>query len=450
MVYRAILGCYNTAMSKERALLINPEPPSLRKPDSVEPLGLEYLAAQLEREGIATAIHDGSVVPISRDNLRGFSFIGVHAKTLQYPQALKILRLCQAISAISDPKIHTCIGGPHITAITQQFPKGEASNPAGVFEKDGWGTFCSFEADLVIGKIVKENIPGFVQGSRVQDLDGLPFPARHLVKPLKYAKEGYPPSASILFSRGCPFACSYCDKSQGKTIRFRSPENVVEEIQQVIKTWGIRRVLFYDDTLTLDKKRSMQLFERLSPLKINWECNSRVNTIDEEMLQAMKRAGCDKIKYGIESGDPTVLKAIDKKASVEQAAEAIRLTKAVGGINAAAYFLFGLPEDNWSSLENTLKFLNEVNPDSAQLAFAVPLPNTPLYEKIRRLGWPTPDNLEEYHYAGKEGPHTWLKRTSCLDEKEFSQAKQKIQEGFAKWAIEKHAGVFGVTNVVIK
>jgi len=437
-------------MFKERVLLVNPEPLSLRKPNSVEPLGLEYLAAQLEQEGIETIIHDGSVAPISEKSLQGFSFVGVHAKTTQYPKALEILKLCQAVSEKSKQTIHTCVGGPHITAISQQFQREGVENPGETFEKDGWDSFCSFEADLVIDNIVKNKIPGFVQGLMVHDLDGLPFPARHLIDPKRYAKEGYPPSTSILFSRGCPYACSYCDKSQGTTTRFRSPENVAEEIKQVISTWDIRRFLFYDDTLTLNKSRAMQLFDKLGPLKIKWECNSRVDTIDEDMLKAMKQAGCDKIKYGIESGDPRVLQSIDKKTSVERAKEAVRLTKAVGGINTATYFLFGLPEDDWHSLENTLRFLDEANPDSAQLAFAVPLPNTPLYQEVLRLGWPTPDKLEEYHYAGLEGPHTWLKRTKHLDEKEFSRAKKRIQAGFAKWAIEKHSGEFGVTNIIIK
>lgn len=437
-------------MSKERVLLVNPEPFSLRKPNSVEPLGLEYLAAQLEKEGIDVHILDGSVEPVTEEKIEGFSFVGLRATTDQYPRALEILKICQRVSDTTKGSIRTAIGGPHVTAVTQQLQGQGVEDPGSIFIEDGWSTACSFEADLVIDDIVSEDIAGFIQGSIVHDLDSLPFPARHLLNPLNYSKEGYPAAISVLFSRGCPYACTYCDKSvMGRTVRFRSPENVVEEIRQVINRWGIRRVLFYDDTLTINRKRAMELFEKLAPLKIEWECNSRVNTIDEEMLKVMRQAGCYKVKFGIESGNDRVLKSIDKEASVEESIEAIRLTKAAG-ITASAYFLYGLPEDDWYSMYDTLSFLYNVNPDSTQLAFAVPFPNTPLYQEVAQLGWSIPDSLEEYRYVGLEGPHTWLKRTKHLNEEEFEKAKNEIQKGFARWAIEKHGGTFGVTNVIIK
>lgn len=428
--------------TEKSIVLVRPEPYSLRKPNSVEPLGLEYLAAQLEKEGINVKIIDGAIKPITRSSLQEFSVVGMTATTPEYSKALRILELCKDIPTI--------LGGPHVTAITEQLKKEGIQDPGSTFVNDGWGTTCSKEGDLVIADIVNEYLTGFIEGPRVHDLDSLPFPARHLVNPLNYSKEGYPPAISILFSRGCPWACTYCDKSvMGRLTRFRSVENVVEEIKHVIDTWKIRSVLFYDDTLTLNRQRAMELFDALSPLEISFECNSRVNTIDKEMLAAMKEAGCYKVKYGIESGDEKVLRSIDKDATLDQALEAIRITKEAG-ITAATYFLFGLPEDNWHSLYNNLAFLEKAQPDSAQLAFAVPYPNTPLYKQISELGWEVPNDWREFYYAGKEGPHTYLKRTKHLNEKEFAQAKKEIQQGFARWATEKNNGSFNATNVVIK
>lgn len=435
-------------MSKrERALLVNPSQ-DLRKPDSVEPLGIEYLAAQLEQEGTTVHILDGAVRPIRKEQIEGYSFVGVTATTPQYSRALEILEICEDLSNNSQEKIRTCLGGPHITAITEQFKKKGVEDPGSVFEKEGWDTICSREGDLIIDDVLNEHVMGFIEGPRVHDLDSLPFPARHLVNPLNYSKEGYPPAISILFSRGCPFACTYCDKSvMGNLTRFRSPENVVEEIRYVIDIWGIKRVLFYDDTLTLNRERAMELFEALTPLEIYWECNSRVDLIDSEMLVAMKKAGCYKVKYGVESGDQRILDSMKKKITVEQAIEAIKITKEAR-IKAAAYFLYGLPEDDWHSLNNNLDFLNEAQPDSAQLAFAVPYPNTPLFEEVTRLGWEIPDDYNEYYYAGIKGSHTFLKRTKHLNEKEFSEALEKIQEGFARWATQTNNGEVRVTNII--
>ena len=115
-----------------------------------------------------------------------------------------------------------------------------------------------------------------------------------------------------------------------------------------------------------------------------------------------------------------------------------------------AYFIYGLPEDNWHSLNDTLSFLYTASPDSAQLAFAVPYPNTPLYKQITELGWDVPSDWREFYYAGKEGPHTYLKRTKHLNEKEFEKAKREIKQGFARWATEKNNGSFSTTNVILR
>lgn len=419
-------------------LLVNPFP-KLRKPDSAEPLPLLYLAAQLEKEGMSPTIFDCAVTEITLDDLEGFTVFGVTAVTPQYPEALRLLQLFKQYEQNVSFPIHTIIGGPHVTVFREKVLQ------------DGWTTACAGEGEKVITDIVNKKISGLVDGTRVDNLDTLPLPSRHLIKPSQYLREGATePSMSVLGTRGCPYSCIYCAKEvNGKKVRFRSPDNIINEIEDVVANYGIRNVVFYDDTFTLDSNRTKILCQKLEKLNISWICNTRADRVNRQVLADMKKAGCQEISFGIESANQRVLDFANKGITVKQAQQAIQLTKD-SGIRTRVFLMYGFFEDDKDSASDMLNFLEGTQPDAARLSLLVPLPGTKLYQNSEEYGIKLPDDYGAYYYAGINGPHTFIDHTKHLNPAEFRETLELLQQGFIEWATKKNGGSARITNVQVK
>jgi len=215
------------------------------------------------------------------------------------------------------------------------------------------------------------------------DLDALPHPARELTDVSLYnsvlAKNSI--ATTLMTSRGCPFTCIYCDRpALGKKFRARSPENVVDEIEGCISL-GIHEFNIFDDTFTIDRKRVISICKEIirRNLKIRWSCRSRVHLVSPEILAWMKKAGCGRISFGVETADDRVGKILKKGADVEQARQAIAMTKKAG-IEVLADFIIGSPGEGPKEVESTIKFAIKTNPDFAQFSIMTPYPATKLYD----------------------------------------------------------------------
>ncbi len=189
------------------------------------------------------------------------------------------------------------------------------------------------------------------------DLDELPFPARHLVDVSKYKHiigEGRQ-FFSIQATRGCPAACTFCDIRQTK-FRCRSPESVVDEIEQLVNM-GVDDLFFVDDTITINKKNLIDtcnlIIER--GIKINYKISARVDTINEEVLQALKKSGCYRIHFGIESASPRHLKYLQKGQTPEKVERACKMTRKAG-IGFFAYMMIGIPHETRDEMLDTVDF----------------------------------------------------------------------------------------------
>lgn len=223
-----------------------------------------------------------------------------------------------------------------------------------------------------------------------QDLDALPFPARHLLKNEIYVSpETGRPLTVIHGNRGCPSACIYCPAGvlTDFTVRFREPERIVEELRESVERYGVREFLFHGDTFTINKRWLKELCDRIvdAGLDIHWGCNSRVDTIDDERAQAMKRAGCWVVAFGIEHGDQTMLDKMKKNATTDQAREAVACCKR-NGLRVHCFMVIGLPWETHETLETTYRFLRELDPDFFDFNLATPLPGTELHEIALREG----------------------------------------------------------------
>jgi len=229
----------------------------------------------------------------------------------------------------------------------------------------------------------------------VQNLDELPFPARDLLPLDKY----YPPSTkavgkhlpgNMITARGCPYECTYCETQViwTKAFRFRSPGNVVDEIQECVEKYGIRQFNFHDDIFPMRRDRTFGICKEIQrrKLDITWICMSRVNFVWEDVMTEMKKAGCRKIMFGLESGDNEVLRIMKKKATIEQAREAFRICRRVG-ISTMGSFMLGNIGETEQTIRATIDFAKELNPDTVAFFVTVPYPGTEMFRVGMEKGY---------------------------------------------------------------
>jgi radical SAM superfamily enzyme YgiQ (UPF0313 family) len=204
----------------------------------------------------------------------------------------------------------------------------------------------------------------------------------------------------MVSSRGCPFQCTFCvwpNTLYGHRFRARSAQNVVAEMEEVEKRYGIDEVYFDDDTFTIDRERVLDICRLIGErdLHLSWIAQCRVDTVDREMLLAMKDAGCHYILFGIESGSPKMLARMRKRITLEKAREAIRLCNELG-IKTQAFFLFGIPGETEESIQQSIDFAKELGASTVQFAVAIPQPGSPLYQECIDNGWLIYDQWEDF------------------------------------------------------
>lgn len=222
------------------------------------------------------------------------------------------------------------------------------------------------------------------------NLDEIPYPARHLANNALYIRPDTGElQTTLVTNRGCPFSCTYCLANQvsGLKNRYRSVENVIGEIKECVEKHNIRNFLFRSDLFTQNKAWVIRLCEAIleNKLDISWACNSRVDTLNEEALKWMKKAGCWIIAFGVEKGDDASLARINKKANVAMAEKALAMTREAG-IKRSMYLLFGLPDDTEETLANDIEFAKRIDPDFLEIFYPYPFPGTPLYKEAVAAG----------------------------------------------------------------
>ena len=219
------------------------------------------------------------------------------------------------------------------------------------------------------GKILKTAEP-----EPIKDLDSLPIPAKHFTY------------SHVSSSRGCAWNCSFCGSPEfwGRKIRWRSPENFVEELEMLFRK-GVTFFYFSDDTFTLDPKRVVEICKRIieKNLKISWYAISRADHVDEEMLYWMRRAGCIQISYGVESGSEKIRKTLGKPVKTEQIKRAFTLTTRYG-ILSRAYFIYGAPGETWETVQETIDLMDEIKPLGAIFYILDVFPGTKLYSDLKK------------------------------------------------------------------
>lgn len=391
----------------ETVLLISPE--GWQK-ESVN-LGLAYLASALIAAGFSVYILDVNRYAMSDDALVQRAqqlnpmLIGISIKTAT---AREGARLADLLSEVCPASPIVC-GGPHMTLCPEAFMR---SAPKVLFGVMGEGEQAIVKLALAVcsGTDVS-GIRGLVwrrgdnvvvnQWSPPEDLDSLPLPNLDVVEGFSWDGFRYP----IVTSRGCPFGCIYCcvNKLTGsRKWRFRSPENIIDELEEVVRTKNISQFEIWDDNFTLDLKRAKAICRLLieRDLNLSWYCHNgiRADRIDFELAQLMKQAGCTSIAFGIESGNPTTFDSINKGEPLSAVVEAVRLVKSVG-IMAVGYFIIGLPGDTLERFVDTVRFQRALRLHHFVFGMLIPYPHTEVWDIVQQRGVMFCDITQSQHFS---------------------------------------------------
>jgi anaerobic magnesium-protoporphyrin IX monomethyl ester cyclase len=282
----------------------------------------------------------------------------------------------------------------------------------------------------------------------VEDLNSLAFPTRDLFDNKAYKKYyhdrfGYS-ITSMITSRGCPFSCDFCSRPIfGADMRKRSVANIVDEIEE-IQAMGYDRVWFADDCFTLNRRHVLDVCREIVKrrVKVGWECLSRVDSMNAEMAEGMKRAGCIGVFFGIESGNDSVLNIMKKRITTAQAQHAVYEAKAAG-LKVGAFFIVGYPGENDKTVLDTVRFASGLPLDYLSFTLPYPIPGTPLYEHVKGRGVSIEDWEEPKNYR--------LIRHKLLYESGFSEVKLKFAIGKAQAQFygRKHFGQT-VCNIMVE
>lgn len=370
-----------------KIVLINPPHPYLADQKRNQPLGIMYLAAMLEKEN-----YDVQLVDLCNTDEEDWikkipdaDIFGIGSTTLDYIRSIKIAKKLK-----ENYKCIIVLGGAHATSVPRTIDS--------IFDKviigEGERAFLDLLKDCENENHCYKNNTNrykkFYQREQIEDIDAIPFPARHLL-PLdsivnyNLVEKGKA-ATSLITSRGCNYNCFFCGSKTmwGQKVRFRSADNVIQELKQIIHDYEVYYFRFHDDTMTLNKKRLLELCKKMEPLNIHWRAHTRVDRSDMETLVAMKKAGCIELGFGMESASQEVLDLNNKKITIEEARFAIKNAKKVG-LKVRLFFVVGLPGETKGTVKKNIEFIEDVQPDGVDISTFVPFPGCEIYENPQKF-----------------------------------------------------------------
>ena len=384
----------------------------------IPPIGLISIAGYLNSKNYDITICDAQLSGFTEEDLINYlkkgkyDLIGIPAFTNSLVCSFKTAEICKK----ALPKATIVFGGVHATIMPEQILK-DCQFVDIVVVGEGEYVMEDIIDSIQLGQLSFSDIESIVYRKNngqivvnqrcalINDLDELPFPAYHLLDMSKYKPHPTQykllPNFPVIVQRGCPFNCAFCSAHavHGRKIRFKSIDNIIEELKLLKNKYNARGIYFQDSTFTINKDFSRELFIKMIKNKLDlvWACNTRVDCVDEKLLRLMKKAGCWLITYGIESGNQKSLDLLNKNITVAQIEKAIELTCKVR-INTLNSFILGIPGETYEDGLNTIEFAKKLSSQMALFYLPIPYPYTDL-ERICKEDGGLRDNLKWSDYS---------------------------------------------------
>jgi anaerobic magnesium-protoporphyrin IX monomethyl ester cyclase len=397
-----------------KVTLVNPPyPPNAHSHPPFIPLGLAYLGAVAEK-----ADHEVTVIDCQGERLTYDTFrqriakvpsdvVGVTSTTLLYNSAKQIMEIAKE----QHPAAVTMIGGSHVS-FWDENALNESPSIDVVVRREGELTFLELLQRIEAKRNFAEVLGATYRGSDgkilrnedrpfLYDLDSLPSPSYHLLPLESYRRMGktiFP----IVTSRGCVQWCDFCSTVRmfGRGYRVRDPKKVVDDMEMLHNKYGESQFTFYDDAFTVNRKHTMEMCADIKARKLDvtWDCETRVDAVDKELLETMYDAGCITIWFGVESGSEKILDKMHKKINREQVRDAFKMAQKAGMMTIASAVI-GFPGETEQTAWETINFINSLNPDDIGCYIATPYPGTPMYEEVTKNGWLRVTDFNKYDTA---------------------------------------------------
>ncbi|MDY0190916.1 MAG: radical SAM protein [Desulfuromonas sp.] len=378
------------------------------------PLGLAAIAAYLLEREIDVDIIDCYAFPDSDSQIVDYvrqqqpDWLGLSCTTSSFLDGVRIAKMAKAL----QPEIKVVVGGPHVSALKEVLLRDYPVIDA-LIVGEGEETLCQLldtaqDQWPSVAGVVSRQANGVVTFSGYRtpalELDSLPFPAYHKLSGFPQVYQlpifNYPkaPNTSCISSRGCPYACSYCDRSVfQRTFRFNSAEYLYAHVQHLHDKYAIKHINFYDDQFTFHRQRVLDFTQLMidKPLGMTFNCAIRAEHVDDELMAQMKKAGCWMVSLGIETGDPELLAQHRQNPDLRMLADTIKMIKK-HGIRVKGLMMVGLPGESEQSVRRSMDYVFNLPIDDLNVAKFTPFPGSPLYENIHQLGtfdedWPKMD-----------------------------------------------------------
>ena len=372
-------------------------------------MGLASVGGVLREKGHRVRILDCEGQGLSWSDLAGElkrtkpDVVGITSTSFTVQQVARTARVAK-----EETGAFVVVGGPHATLRPLSLLEGHEHIDA-VVQNEGEITMSELVDRLgkgeglegVLGAGFRGGDGTVMNGPRtpISDLDGLPFPAWDLVPPDAWNNYWDPrcnahPVVTLQTNRGCPYNCSFCSEFAiyGKGVRFRGASGIVDEMEYCVERFGARGISVVDSIFTLRPALVEAVCDEMisRKLDVSWFCNSRVDSLCADLLPKMKRAGCIRIYFGVESGTDDGLALVNKRATRAQAVDAVSACRRYG-VRSEAGFIIGLPGQSRKDMLETVRFAKLLNADSTQFSILLPLPGTAVFDTMVEMGIDVPD-----------------------------------------------------------
>jgi anaerobic magnesium-protoporphyrin IX monomethyl ester cyclase len=353
-------------------------------------LGIAYVAGSLRAAGHTIDLLDGKLAGLTVDDIvtqvrdRPPDLVGITCMTVEYPRAVELARRIK----LDRSDVPVVVGGAHVNAVGRQaLEEGEGFDFACVGE--GEHLMCEL-ADALGSGTDPAAIPGLVsrRGDDLvdavprlppEDYDLLPFPAWDLFRPVK--------TLPLITHRGCPFRCVFCSHNSGFKPRYRTPANVLDEVEHILERYRPTRIRIEDETFGLHMGRTKAILEAIISRgihhRLQFSAQTRVDRIDEEFIRLLKTANFETLELGVETGNPEMLEKVKKGITLDQVEYAVALAKA-NGLKVWCKFILGHPDETHATIRDTIDFIAKINPHQLSVSIMTPFPGTPIHEMALR------------------------------------------------------------------